>query len=235
MPVPRGGAITREAAPHRRGSAQSPKGTAARRQSPLHARWVSPSGVEPLGNRFNLKGVYLSENILSRSRSLGHKARRGKKGVGGGPDATTSLKTPGVKPRPRGSPTWPQPLKMYLLLAGAPCAPLPLSSVPPTQRFPPTPSSIRLAPASAPLAGSCRLHLEAGGSPKTLLPEGLPRDSEPMGPDVTGRQVLPSSQAVLLGFQGREPLSPRKSPSLRPLSSVKGWGPAVLCAPLGWP
>ena len=46
-------------------------------------------------------------------------------GVGGGPDATTSLKTPGVKPRPRGSPTWPQPLKMYLLLAGAPCAPPP--------------------------------------------------------------------------------------------------------------
>lgn len=68
-----------------------------------------------------------------------------------------------------------------------------------------------------------------------LLPESLPRDSEPMGPHVTGRQVLPSSQAVLLGFQGREPLSPWKSPLLRALSSVNGWGPAILCMPLGWP
>lgn len=45
VPVPKGGAITREAAPHLGGSAQSPKGIAARRQSPLPARWVSPSGV----------------------------------------------------------------------------------------------------------------------------------------------------------------------------------------------
>lgn len=45
--------------------------------------------------------------------------------MGGGPDATTSLKTPRVKLRPGGSPTWPQPLKRYLLLAGAPCAPTP--------------------------------------------------------------------------------------------------------------
>lgn len=45
--------------------------------------------------------------------------------MGGGPDATTSKTPGGVKPRPGGSPTWPQPLKMYLLLARAPCAPLP--------------------------------------------------------------------------------------------------------------
>lgn len=37
--------------------------------------WASPAGIYPLGNSFNLKGVYLAENILNSSCSLSHKAR----------------------------------------------------------------------------------------------------------------------------------------------------------------
>lgn len=37
--------------------------------------WASPAGVYPLGNSFNLKGLYLAENILNSSYSLGDKAR----------------------------------------------------------------------------------------------------------------------------------------------------------------
>lgn len=104
------------------------------------------------------------------------------------------------------------------------------SCVPSAQHSPHTPSPpsgplhlLCQVPAlvSPPRTGLSQLHLESPGGPKMPLPEALPRDSDAIVPGVTEHQDFPASQVMLLGCQGREPLSPGKSSSLHPLSPVR--------------
>lgn len=74
---------------------------------------------------------------------------------------------------PRQSPrdTRPRPPRPPSMLPAPPSA-APACCQP--SAFHPTPSSIRLAPAAAPLAGSCRLHLESAGALKRCCPSPFP-------------------------------------------------------------
>ena len=128
--------------------------------------------------------------------------------MGGGPDATTSKTPGGVKPRPGGSPTWPQPLKMYLLLARAPCAPLP--------------GRLRAWPGVAPprpwLGFPSRRWEGAASKPHSMVTECPLR--EPRGAGICGKHgnCVPSSRPSLEGLTG-----PRVSrDSAPPLPRARG-------------